>query len=798
MARVSVLSDEVQSVVRQLVPILLETGGVAGVVRVLNSALDALGVPTRLHANRVSALLSDDVGRGVNDSTLDLVRQALGRIDKDAYPENALVDVRHRAQALREPAGSDLQELADQLSLPRAVVRMALFGESSHFALAQPSAPTAPSIVPDWSYQDVAVARVKDSFRRRPDGRIGLVLPTGAGKTRVALRIILETLADAPASARVIWVTHRKTLKRQAFRQLGKLLESKTPLPPDADVLANRVIFAMVSEVRQLLAGDFEPALIVVDEAHHAAAPSYGAMFEPRPPCPVLLLTATPNRPDALPIWVEEIAFTITYRELAERGTIVIPEFVPFEVRNFDWQPEPPEWPYEDRAVEDKLADLIDWLIDETSHRFRKVLLLAPRVERVEEFYARFIEQLQHEQGHPLSLDDIGYIHGGGNSLGLPDEDFLERFEDKPRAVLVSAQMLLEGFDDPAIDTVVLTYPTSSVIRLMQAAGRCVRQHPGKTKAYVVQANNTDLAYRFDQRWLYQELHDYLRPQIVDKNYGAPDERRGQIEALLDEHRVTTADRAMAMAQIDALAPGDEVRLFFYGKPYFGEPALFDVAASWGVFVETPESSAGFRELFNGFSAMGAQLSDPTDYLSKMAPMIGIPKDLTPGSAWRKLGMVLTASFCAREELYGTPSFGLQGNRPKPRHGPTSWLRYATFSFQPEIPAALAAFLNDCHNRPALEAAYLAGPDLFAAAVKVPLPLGGSEGLLVPPDIFSRLESRLRALTSALRIAAPGDRYAALAAHLAIGEPLPLPNQFAQRVETLLGDNQSADHILIL
>lgn len=788
MARLSIFSDRVQGVVRQLVPVLLGVGNVAGVVRVLNHALEEVGAEGRLHANRLTALLSDDVERGINDATLGLVEQALARVDTDAFPGDALADIKRRAQALREPGGADIQTVAERLGVPRAVVRTALFTDAGPFALAPDATLMPPAPPPDWSYQDLAVARVHNSLRRRPQGRIGLVLPTGAGKTRVALRIILERLAEAPANARVLWVTHRKTLKRQAFRQLGKLLASRTPLPPDADRLANRIHFAMVGEVEQLIAeGDL--TLIVIDEAHHAAAPSYAAVFEPRPPCPVVLLTATPNRPDALPIWIEEIAFTITYRELAAKGTILIPEFLPFAVEDFEWRAD---------AGEDRLGDLIDWLVDETGHRFRKVLLLAPRIDRVEEFYARFVERLQHEHGHPLSVDDVGYIHGSGNSLGLPDEDFLDRFEDKPRAVLVSAQMLLEGFDDPAIDTVVLTYKTTSVIRLMQAAGRAVRQHPGKTRAYIVQADNADLAYRFDQRWLYQELHDYLRPEILDLSYGVPGDRRRQIETLLDQHRVSAEDQRYALTQVDAAGANDEVRLFFYGKPYFGRQEEFEATASWGVFVETPANRTAFRELFNGFSAIGAHLSDPTDYLIKVASPLGIQKDLSAGSDWRKFGMILTASYCAREELYGTPSYGLQGNRPRPQAGPTTWLRYATFSFHPLIPEALALFLADCHNRAVLEAAYLDAPDLYAAAIKVPLPLGGAEGLLVTPEVHGGLDARLRALASALRLAAPGDRYAVLAAHLATGEALPLPRQFADRIESLLGDGSTFNCILPL
>lgn len=777
MARLSVANSEVQALVERLAPLMMGSGNVAKLVRRLNEVLAANGETRRLHANRLTALLSDDAERGVNEATLSLLRSALDLLPTSK--DDDLAGVRGRAQGLIVQ-GADLAATAEALGVPKAIVRVALDGHAPMVANVSQSASTG---APDWSYQEVAVARTLDAFRRRPAGRIGLVLPTGAGKTRIGLRIVLERLAAAPPTARVVWVTHRKTLKRQAFRQLGKLLETKTPLPENADRLANRIIFAMVGEIEELVTNHGgNICLIVIDEAHHAAAPSYRRIFEPRLSCPVLLLTATPNRPDALPIGVEEIAFTITYRELAERNVILIPEFIPFPVPNFDWN-------------EETLDDLIDWVVDETSDRFRKVLILAPRVERVEEFYDRLIHGLQHEVDHPLALEDVGYIHGGGNSLLLPDEDFLERFEDKPRGILVSAQMLLEGFDDPAIDTVVLTYSTSSVIRLMQAAGRCVRYHSGKTKAYVVQADNADLEYRFDQRWLYQELDDYLRPEIVDCSYVTPSDRRVQIENQLNHHNVSGTERAAVLRQVDALSLGDDVRLFFFGKPYFGAPEDFWMKSSWGVFVETPANSDSFRQIFNRFSISGARLSDPTDFLLKYGPALGVTKDLSPGSLWRQLGLILTAAYCAQEELYGAPSYGLQGKRPRVKKGPTSWLRYATFSFHPRVPQPLADFLADCHNRQALEESYLDAPEDFAAALKIPLPLGGTEGLWLKSETLAELELRLASIAATVRLAAPGDRFAALAAEISTGKPLPLPLQFSARIEHLLGGNDLAQRL---
>ncbi|MDQ4408685.1 DEAD/DEAH box helicase family protein [Rhizobium sp. AN63] len=782
MARIGIFETEVQEVVRELVIRLAATQTVAALVRQLNETLAASGDDRRLHANRVTPFFSDDPSRGINEATLETVRSA---IRAAPVTDSQLAAFVHLADQVKTHKGLGFgnEDIARVLNITPAAVRLGL-GDPVDELKDEKLVSRVLDSTPDWSHQEVAIARVMDAFRRRPAGRIGLVLPTGAGKTRVALRIILERLASAPALARVVWITHRKTLKRQAFRQLNKLLQSKSNLPADADKLANRIIFAMVGQIETLISANGPNlALVVVDEAHHAAAPSYAGLFSPDLRCPVLLLTATPNRPDALPIGVEEIAYTITYRELAERRVIQIPNFLPFAVDDFDWSAS-------------AVRQLADWLVDETAGRFRKVLILAPQVSRVEEFYEAFLAALRNEQPHPLLPEDVGYIHGGRNSLGIPDEDFLERFEDKPRAVLVSAQMLLEGFDDPAVDTVVLTYPTSSVIRLMQAAGRAVRYHPGKAEAYVVQADNANLAYRFDQRWLYQELDDYLRPEIIDTSYAAGAERRLAIEELLERHNVSNEERAAALKQVDEAHPQEDVRLLFYGKPYFGAAGDFDAEAKWGVFVETPANSVAFRQIFNSFSAMGAHLSDPTDFMTKQAPGLGIAKDLSQGSTWRQFGLILTAAYCAREEIYGTPNFGLQGNRPKPEKGPTTWLRYATFKFEPRLPASLAAFLADCHNRQEIENAYLDDIEGFEAVAKVSLPLAGSEALLLRSDTFCLLQSRLQELAAAMRLAAPADRYAALAAQLATGQQPPLPSQFITRIEQLFEETPATSRIL--
>ena len=65
------------------------------------------------------------------------------------------------------------------------------------------------------------------SLQVGPDQRVGLVVPTGGGKTRIALRIILEMLhASKRKDTVALWVTHRRHLYRQTRRAMEDGLEA--------------------------------------------------------------------------------------------------------------------------------------------------------------------------------------------------------------------------------------------------------------------------------------------------------------------------------------------------------------------------------------------------------------------------------------------------------------------------------------------------------------------------------------------------------------------------------------------
>jgi superfamily II DNA or RNA helicase len=782
MPRISLNSARAKTLIEKTIRLFLAAGSTAALSKMLNAELRSKGESVSLHPNRLHALLSEDPSRGLNERTFELIEQAVEDPIKDPRTalkaEEAAERLRADALELLKFGGAKWDEVAARLAIPQAVLNELLptWVNPAQPQIEMKTGPRPKS--PDWSYQDVAVSRCLDALSARPSPRVGLILPTGAGKTRTALRIALFMLKSSTSAGRVLWITHRRTLRTQAHRELQKLLTSAGAQIPEgsAALLAERIDFVMLSEVSSHLEANAPaPALVIVDEAHHAAAPSYAPILEADKSFPILLLTATPNRTDSLPIGIDEIAYTITYRELAERGAILRPTFLDFPVSDFDWSKE---------AVQ----DLADYVVEHSAQEFTKVLVLAPRVDRVEEFYDTLRVRLAEESDHPLDLDDLGYIHGGRNSLGVDNEDFLARFAAKPRAVVISAQLLLEGFDDPAVNTVIITYPTSSVIRLMQAAGRCVRYAPDKAAAFVVQARNDQIAYHFDHRWLYQEIDDFLRPELIDIDYGSNHGLNAEMRTLLEHHNVNQATCQAILDRVQTLHAGDTCRLLLYGLPFYGTQESFAKAATWGAFLEEPANSEAFRSIFNGFCAIGADLSDPSDFLMRDGVRHGLVKDLRPDSDWMRYSALLTAGYFAKREIYG-PGFNEGwGRRPHQRNGHTTWLKYVTLAYRPAVPPELVEFLSDCYNASEVQADYIENKTLYGGAVKIPLILGGSEAFLLSEQQYSSLTQFLGELREEIVRVPPADQFSTFAA-ASLKSTVPiLPNRLFARLESLLSD----------
>jgi superfamily II DNA or RNA helicase len=77
-------------------------------------------------------------------------------------------------------------------------------------------------------------------------------------------------------------------------------------------------------------------------------------------------------------------------------------------------------------------------------------------------------------------------LHISSKKTAGQRSDLLREFTVHKRALMTNARCLTEGVDVPAIDCVMFADPKQSRVDIVQAAGRALRQYPGKEYGYIV------------------------------------------------------------------------------------------------------------------------------------------------------------------------------------------------------------------------------------------------------------------------------------------------------------------------
>jgi len=175
-------------------------------------------------------------------------------------------------------------------------------------------------------YQRTVVSNVHQLLRAESSAEVGrrgmISMPTGSGKTRVAVQAIVEAIRDGSLDGGVLWIADRDELCEQAveaWRQVWASIGSRAtqlrisrmwsgqrqPLPVHE---LHVVVATLQTAHRKLSAPDYDFLkdfrLVIFDEAHRSIAPSstqvfseLGLTFRTSSDEPFLLgLTATPYR----------------------------------------------------------------------------------------------------------------------------------------------------------------------------------------------------------------------------------------------------------------------------------------------------------------------------------------------------------------------------------------------------------------------------------------------------------------------------------------------------------------------
>ncbi len=300
----------------------------------------------------------------------------------------------------------------------------------------------------------------------------------GAGKTIVAI-------SDAKSvGGRTLFLAHRRELVEQSYAKLREIWpEASTGLfMGDVRDCEEQNVAGSIQSISEHL-DSFAPTAfeyLIIDEAHHATAPSYKRVLGYFRPKFVLGLTATPDRADGqstLDIF-RECAHRLTLRQAVERG-----ELAP--IRCF-------------RVVTN--VDLTKVKFNQVQYNrkdLEETVIVPPRDRLIVDTY------VSHVSGRKAVAFCVNIRHGEALAelfrlAGIPArsvsgrmpradrERYLSEFHEGALRVLCACDILNEGWDCPDVEVLLMARPTLSKVVYMQQLGRGTRKAPGKACLTVV------------------------------------------------------------------------------------------------------------------------------------------------------------------------------------------------------------------------------------------------------------------------------------------------------------------------
>lgn len=619
---------------------------------------------------------------------------------------------------------------------------------------------------PYTEFQKEAEDCIARDFSAKPNGRYLLVIPTGGGKTYTAVKSIHRLFDDQVLIVnedRVLWVAHRRELIAQAKR---------TFIAVDADrgkEYIKRVRFEMIAGMENALREDPSIRMLVIDEAHHAAAASYLPAFEFKN-LGILGLTATPSRHDGKALEFERESFSIGFPDLVDRGIVLRPEVRSIQGGSYELS-----WDDGDDGLEtlnnsQRNEKIISGLL-EHHQDYRKVVIFVGTKTHVTDLYDAIRKS-------PLAAlyDSIGWITGEGNSRGLARDNFIDEEKAKVSSILINIDVLSEGYDDPTLNTVVMARPTKSKLVYMQSMGRAIRHNPDdlSKKAYIIEVVDElpNIRYRIDNRWLYADISDSLEPAVRDEVYSSGIQFIQKLGALYDEYSVPDAIREVP--EYDEQARYSILLFKRYVSPgiYRHLPILIDRSNRLAV-----------TNMFNFLSERMAGWLAREANADAVFAMIGRDCPVTDKTERRTIYQALSNAVPLEKRNEAgakTPPAFVSEGQP--------WITFVSLRHRPGGDEELENLIADMVNREEILVTIRSSEGAPEShLIRLPLPLCHSIGKFLGQEDFKTLESTIERLKE-ISNRAPGDHYFEVKEMLE-SERLPLEARYLQSLVTIAREN---------
>jgi superfamily II DNA or RNA helicase len=356
---------------------------------------------------------------------------------------------------------------------------------------------------PLFPHQLSVADRARDALLEYPHKAL-VHMPTGAGKTRTAMHMVCEW-HNRSADRLVVWLAQSSELLEQAASEFERAWSSRGrspakvyrywgPYEPDLAAARSGLLVAGFGKLHALYRrapnmilrlGD-RATLTVVDEAHQAIAPTFGALTSlisgKRPGNALLGLSATPGRTwsdiekdaelaaffDNRKITIEVEGYGNAVDFLIDRGYLARPTFRVLEVEGGG----DPEADVEAGRAAAVATDVVHRSnarvlreIEELASRHRRIIVFAAGVAHAHLLSS--VLTLRGTESHVVTASTDRHAR----------ERILRRFKGDGVAtqVICNYGVLTTGFDAPSTSAAVIARSTKSLVLFSQMVGRAIR-----------------------------------------------------------------------------------------------------------------------------------------------------------------------------------------------------------------------------------------------------------------------------------------------------------------------------------
>lgn len=375
--------------------------------------------------------------------------------------------------------------------------------------------PNRESIVPDmelFEHQRNVVMEAMEKLRVSPR-RVLVHMPTGAGKTRVAMRIITNYLLKQEPTL-VIWLAYSEELCEQAIEEFSKNWKSlgnrtvnvyrffgKYAIRLTQQMSYDGVLVASLSKMynADTKAGNDvflstladKTTLVVMDEAHQAIADTYsyvlGQLVEKHEDRSLLGLTATPGRTWNDPEADKKLAEFFGHKKVTLNKSNPI-EFLikngylaKTKIETLDYNVT--QYTVKEQHDVVNALDIPKHILEKLAKDVQRSLIILHKIkELINDGHKRiivFASTVEHAKAIALALKTRSIDAQCVTSETPTDirRHEISRYKENSSSpmVLCNFGVLTTGFDAPKTSAAVIARPTKSLVLYSQMAGRAMR-----------------------------------------------------------------------------------------------------------------------------------------------------------------------------------------------------------------------------------------------------------------------------------------------------------------------------------